>query len=376
MIPFQKHCGRRSVLAFLHGEHVSPSPLSDVRPALARIVTWLNGALLLLILSCNVGHAGSVYVGCNLKADWPPYKTGTHQWFALTALNRGIYDEYQTHCAFANVFDITIDGDIDHTIVSLLASLKNILDSDTYYQKLLGAASTALYISLNSSGGDVDSALTIGRIIRALQARTVVPLPDECVSSCVFLLAGGVDRVVWGMVGVHRPYFPTLSTKLSPDEVSQAYEQQRTLIRKYLNDMNVPSSLLEFMDETPPESVHYLNQIELVKYLLNSVDPIFDERRIARMADVRGLTSSEYRQRVVEENAICGTIESTCNSGTAAQIEQCGMQHLTCTDAVSWGLSIPEYLKHHKEAERCPSLRESASVDAFVACVKAAMLGK
>jgi hypothetical protein len=33
-------------------------------------------------------------------------------------------------------------------------------------------------------------------------------------------------------------------------------------------------------------------------------------------------------------------------------------------------------LKRQKEAQRCGSLGESASVDAFTACVKAAMLGK
>ena len=373
---FQERCGRRSVLAFLHGEQVSPPPLSDVRPGLARIVMWLSGALLLLMSLCNVGHASAVYVDCNLKADWPPYKTGTHQWLALTALNRAIYEEYQSHCDFAHIFNITIDGDLNATIAAIIETLKNILDLDTYFRKYLAIASSGFYVYLNSSGGDVASALHIGRLIRELQATTAVPFPDECVSSCVFLLAGGVDRVVLGLVGVHRPYFPTLSTKLSRDQVSQAYEQQRTLMVNYLNDMNIPSSLLEFMDETPPKSVHHLNQVELAKYHLNAVDPIFDERRIAHMADMRGLTSSEYRQRVVEENAICGTIGSTCNTGNATQIERCGMQHLTCADAVSWGLSIPEYLKRHKEAERCPSLRESTSVDAFAACIKAAMLGK
>jgi hypothetical protein len=213
-------------------------------------------------------------------------------------------------------------------------------------------------------------------MIRDLQGHVGVPHPSECVSSCVFLLASGVDRFVFGRVGVHRPYFTTLSTKLAPGEVSRAYQEQRTQITKYLHDMNVPSSLLDLMDETPPESVHYLTKTELAKYHLNAVDPIFDERRIADNAYVRGLTSAEYRQRLVEEDSICGTIEATCNSGTSEQTEQCRLQHMTCTQAVSWGLSIPEYLKRQKEAQRCPSFRESASLDAFMACIKSAMLGR
>ena len=268
-----------------------------------------------------------------------------------------------------------------------MEDLKLILNDDPDFRKALAAPSHGITVHIaTSDGGDVNTALRIGRILRDLQSHIIiggfVSTPtgmdptDECVSSCVFLLAGGVSRLVIGRVGVHRPYFTALSTKLAPAEVSQAYEQQRTMIIKYLNDMNIPLSLLDFMDETPPESIHYLTVTEIAKYHLNGDDPLFNERIIARNADVRGLTSAQYRQRLVEEDSICGTIDSTCNSGTSEQIQQCRLQHITCTQAVSWGLSIPEYLKRQKEAQRCGTVGESASVDALTACVKAAMLGK
>jgi len=285
-------------------------------------------------------------------------------------------------------FEIDIDGEIDQSLAKMMDDLKLILNDDPDFKKALQAPSRGITVHINTSGGgDVTTALHIGRILRDLQSHIIIggfiPTPTgmmeatgECVSSCVFLLAGGVSRLVIGRVGVHRPYFTALSPKRSPAEVSQYYEQQRTMIIKFLNHMNVPLSLLDFMDETPPESIHYLTAAELAKYHLDGDGPIFNERIIARMADIRGLTSAQYRQRLVDEDSICGTINATCNSGTLEQTAQCRDQHFTCTSAVSWGLSIPEYLKRQKEAQRCGSLGESASVDAFTACVKAAMLGK
>jgi hypothetical protein len=353
---------------------------------MARTVVWLTAALLLLIPMTGVADASTQYVRCHLKNDWPPYKTGDDQTFTLPALTRPVYEDYRAHCDFD--FDIEIHGEIDHPLEKMMNDLKIILNDNADFRKALEAPSNGITVHIETSGGgDVNTALRIGRILRDLQAHIIIggvgprnaagmyPTTGECVSSCVFLLAGGVSRLVIGRVGVHRPYFTALSTKRAPDEVARDYGQQRTIITKYLNDMNVPASLLDFMDETPPESVHYLTELELTKYHLNADDPIFNERQIARGADIRGLTSAQYRQRIVEEDTICGPI-SKCSFGPLEQHDQCLTEQLTCIEAVSWGLSIPEYLKRGKEAQRCGSLGESASVDALRACVKAAMLGK
>jgi hypothetical protein len=257
-----------------------------------------------------------------------------------------------------------------------VALLTNILWSDEIFKKYIESVSPGVSIKLNAYGGDINTALRVGRLIRDIRAEVSVEPHDKCISSCIFLLLGGVERKLRGDVGIHSPYYSARSTKLTRSEISRANEQQRALIAKYLDDMNVPLSLLDFIYKTPPDSIHFLSRAELAKYHLNSVDPMFDERRSAFTAALRGVTSAEYQQRIVEDDSICGAFESTCNAGTEEQIAQCRLQRQTCTDAVSWGLSIPEYLKRNNEAVRCPSLRDSASVDAFVACIKAAMLRK
>jgi hypothetical protein len=83
---------------------------------MARIAMCLNAALVLLISIAGVAHASALYVDCNLKKDWPPYKTGDHQLFAVPDLNRAIYDNYWEHCDFSPEFEITINGDIDQAL--------------------------------------------------------------------------------------------------------------------------------------------------------------------------------------------------------------------------------------------------------------------
>lgn len=64
-------------------------------------------------------------------------------------------------------------------------------------------------VLLDSPGGNVSAALEMGRLLRRISAHTVVDGGASCSSSCIFLLAGGVERNVFlnGRIGLHRPRF-------------------------------------------------------------------------------------------------------------------------------------------------------------------------
>ena len=81
-------------------------------------------------------------------------------------------------------------------------------------------------ISINSPGGSVVAAMEIGRMFRNDRAYIVVAPGDSCVSACVLILAGAVDR--WlrkpARIGIHRPYLDTAPQKrLTADEVRESY---------------------------------------------------------------------------------------------------------------------------------------------------------
>src|SRR5690606_4894651 len=122
---------------------------------------------------------------------------------------------------------LRFEGVIDHgTPEGLEVSITYIRDSG--YTGLIN-------ILLDSPGGDVEAAFEAGRIIRKHEAMVSVPLYGKCYSSCVFLIAGGVSRLILGDIGIHRPFFLS-----SPENVDQSLRRVLLLSRKYLEEMNIP----------------------------------------------------------------------------------------------------------------------------------------
>ena len=92
---------------------------------------------------------------------------------------------------------ITIFGQIKQDDLKSFIAFSRFARQDGLYQ-----------VRLDSLGGDVDTALSIGRIVRADKAAVAVLGDGRCLSSCVFVLAGGAIRYVAGPVGIHRPFAP------------------------------------------------------------------------------------------------------------------------------------------------------------------------
>jgi hypothetical protein len=92
------------------------------------------------------------------------------------------------------------------------------------YQRFATAAESnkdvQVMVRLNSDGGDVHEAIAIGLKARAMKMWVIVLGRARCVSACVLILAGGVDRTVYGRVGIHRPYLET-------DSATTELEQRR-----------------------------------------------------------------------------------------------------------------------------------------------------
>ena len=154
-----------------------------------------------------------------------------------------------------------------------------------------------LFIELDSRGGSIRAALSLGRQIRgANPLSTNVQSGASCVSACVMLLAGGTSRFVEGSIGIHRPY-------LDDDRAFTSEEQRRNYaaiekdVKEYLVSVNVPTSLYDTMFRIPPEKVRYLNERELQTLGLNEDDPFQKEAGDAQNAQSAGLSKREYQRR-------------------------------------------------------------------------------
>jgi hypothetical protein len=155
---------------------------------------------------------------------------------------------------------------------------------------------------INSPGGNINAAIAIGRMFRKENAHIQVTERSICISACVLILAGAVDRWVSGAVGIHRPYLGT--TPQQPMTANQVKDAYRTMLQNMRLWMNVSERLADDMLATEPERVHILTKAELKSYGLAGVDSaeqqrraIENEARDVQEANRLGLDRREYTRR-------------------------------------------------------------------------------
>jgi hypothetical protein len=181
------------------------------------------------------------------------------------------------------------------------ADVRYLLDHRVFYpQKIWGSG-----VYLNSLGGDVAAAIEIGKLIRDQKLPAIIDSSEKCVSACVFVLAGAIQRKIRGAVGIHRPYFATMGNANSPDGVILEYRGLLKQARDYLTNMGVAARLLDEMLRIEPDDVRYLTRTELDSYRLGEGPPGDDiesvaslkEAVIVKTAAAYGLSRQEYHRR-------------------------------------------------------------------------------
>ncbi len=166
-------------------------------------------------------------------------------------------------------------------------------------------------VSLAGSGGDVDAAMELGRLLRKLRISTAVARDEQCLSSCVFAFMGGDQRTVAGRVGIHRPYFS--SARQVPNRRAY-YRQLQKRLQQYIEELDFPPSLYEAVMAVPPESVSILSAAELKRYYLQGMSPAAEDEADAAEAGRLGISVQAYLQRKAQSPACadggaCGQAE-------------------------------------------------------------------
>lgn len=158
---------------------------------------------------------------------------------------------------------------------------------------------------VDSEGGDVRSAIEIGRLFR--KARVSVFMEDnksKCLSSCVFLLAGAVHRMPIGVVGIHRPYSSDGQTR-SYDETQRMFRDLESLSKQFLADMNIPSTLFDAMMRVPPQNIRRLSSEELYNFGLVGTDPVEQEIEDTEKAQRLGISRQEFLKKKARAERVC-----------------------------------------------------------------------
>jgi ATP-dependent protease ClpP protease subunit len=214
------------------------------------------------------------------------------------------FPDHKCECQFS----LKIDGEIDAAAVEKVQRLFD--NRRRQAAKIVGER-----FEINSRGGDIIAAMAIGRMFRKEQAFLFIEDGSVCISACVLILAGAVDRIISpsGKVGIHRPYIMTTPQRqLTGDQVKRVYGLMLGDIRAYLREMNVSERLADVMLATEPERVHMLTQSELSGYGLAGVDSAEQQRRAieneamdVEEANKLGLDRMEYTRRKSLGESLC-----------------------------------------------------------------------
>lgn len=164
--------------------------------------------------------------------------------------------------------------------------------------------------------------MQIGRILRNAEARAEIPRESRCASACVFVLAGAVVRVVDGIVAIHRPFNP-LDIETSPEAQKKVFKQIEAEVKKYLEEMNISTSLYDDMLYINSATSRVLTYDELRKYGLSEWGPYYEQSWRATRAKEIGITMAEYMERVARADRLCGGISEQMSPEEQMRVMKC-----------------------------------------------------
>ncbi len=209
---------------------------------------------------------------------------------------------------------VFLSGTITRDDLDGAAVLMNLLKGGK--QKITGNT-----VWLASNGGDIDTGMELGRLLRKAGIYTFVGKNDQCMSACVFAFMGGERRGVAGRLGIHRPFFPF--TQESPDRPARFRHLQKTL-KDYVEEMDFPASLYEAIMVVPPETMQILTAADLKRFYLEGISPSSEDLADAAAARRLELSMGQYLKHKAKLPACTfavtgcdGRVQDTTASGSA-----------------------------------------------------------
>lgn len=150
-------------------------------------------------------------------------------------------------------FEISTDnvGDYQYDVISVTGDIKK-GDLDKFLALAFKSKRDVL-VSLDSKGGDLVTALDIGRLIYARGYSTSITNYD-CISACALIWLAGKDRYLHNgeRLGFHSAFKITKAGQRIPDQSGNA------LIGAYIRQLELPSTVARLVVEADPNAIAWL----------------------------------------------------------------------------------------------------------------------
>ena len=114
-------------------------------------------------------------------------------------------------------------------------------------------------------------------------------------------------------MGIHRPYTVGAPAADYAESAKRFKEIERS-IRDYLNEMNIPASLLDEMLRYKAESMHILTPSELSRFRLEGSDYVWQDQIDSTAARRYGIDKRTYLSRKAQVDRNCKRSAETADS--------------------------------------------------------------
>jgi hypothetical protein len=218
-------------------------------------------------------------------------------------------------------FGINISGEIRQGDAEHFVSL---IENENKRNRII----QSLYI--NSSGGDLQEAMRLAKLVNGLHIDVRVTDGGYCVSACFIILLEGYSRTfngvpedwenlspellkfldtpfskTWeksGFVGIHRPYLKSPSGNVGSTKKQEDLMRQ---VRLYLASKAVPQHLIDEMMSRPSNDIYWLKDSDIA--LIGEFNPGDEETLIAKCGYKRFKTmvSENWSEEKVDQVLKC-----------------------------------------------------------------------
>lgn len=193
---------------------------------------------------------------------------------ALEGLGRDQIQQALAPCAERGLLRVRYAGKINPGFAELVWRLAVVADALKIHKRIL---------DLDSSGGQVESAIVAGDSIGESGWTIWVRESSICHSACVFVLAAGDNRLLSGKVGIHR--MMRISSKAtSRAELNRELHEVYDNVKDYLQRNGVAVGVADLMMTVPNRSLRLLTPEELRQFGLDGTNAVQDDlERIKQM---------------------------------------------------------------------------------------------
>ncbi|WP_317450705.1 hypothetical protein [Stenotrophomonas lacuserhaii] len=211
---------------------------------------------------------GEAWISCS--TDYASEGDGV----ALPGLARADMEQALQPCVERGLLRVRYSGKINPGFAELSWRLAVVAEQLGIHKRIL---------DLDSSGGQVESAIVAGDGIGESNWTIWVREGSICHSACVFVLAAGDNRLVSGKVGIHR--MMRISSKAtSRAELNRELHEVYDNVKDYLQRNGVAVGVADLMMTVPNRSLRLLSADELRQYGLDGTNAVQDDlERIKQM---------------------------------------------------------------------------------------------